>query len=149
MKVILLDHVENLGAAGEVVEVKNGYGRNWLIPQGLARLATKGVVRAQEEVLKQQVRRRAQEQANAAVLQAELERITLQVEARVGEDNRIFGTVTSQQVALALATQGFQINRRSITIDEDIKVLGDYTATVRLHAEVQAKVTLRVVPEEA
>ena len=149
MKVILLADVQNLGSEGDIVSVKNGYGRNWLIPQGLAQMATPGLVRAFEDQLRQQARRRAQERNNADEIKKQLETEILEIRAKVGEENRIFGTITAQQVALELASQGFNIDRRIITINEDIKVLGEYTATVKLHAEVHAQLKLRVVPADS
>lgn len=147
MKVILLQDVENLGDEGDIVTVKAGYGRNYLIPQGWARIATDGAVRARREEMRQQVRKRAQQRDNAALLQKELETAEVVIEAKVGEENRIFGTVTPQQVALKLATQGFNIDRRHVRLNEDIRLIGVYTATVKLHAEVDAQVKVRVVPE--
>ncbi|MYH08077.1 MAG: 50S ribosomal protein L9, partial [Rhodothermaceae bacterium] len=117
MKVILLNDVKNLGSEGDVVSVKNGYGRNWLIPQGLAQMATPGVVRALEDQMRQQARRRAQERNNAEEIRNQLENVVVKVEAKVGAENRIFGTITPQQVALGLALQGFNIDRRTITLN--------------------------------
>ena len=146
MKVILLADVQNLGNIGEVVNVKNGYGRNWLIPQGLAQMATPGAVRAFEDQLRQQARRHAQERNNAEEIKNQLENATVKVEAKVGAENRIFGTITAQQIALGLALQGFNIDRRIISLNEDIKILGEYTATVKLHADVHAQLSVHVVP---
>ena len=146
MKVILLNDVKNLGSEGDVVSVKNGYGRNWLIPQGLAQMATPGVVRALEDQMRQQARRRAQERNNAEEIRNQLESVVVNVEAKVGAENRIFGTITPQQVALGLALQGFNIDRRTITLNEDIKVLGEYKATIKLHTEVHAELSVHVVP---
>ncbi len=146
MKVILLNDVKNLGNEGDVVSVKNGYGRNWLIPQGLAQMATPGVVRALEDQMRQQARRRAQERNNAEEIRNQLENVVVKVEAKVGAENRIFGTITPQQVALGLALQGFKIDRRTVTLNEDIKVLGEYKATVKLHAEIHAQLSVHVVP---
>ena len=147
MKVILLQDVENLGDEGDIVTVKAGYGRNYLIPQGWARIATDGAVRARREEMRQQVRKRAQQRDNAALLQKELEKVEVVIEAKVGEENRIFGTVTPQQVALKLATQGFNLDRRHVRLNEDIRLIGVYTATVKLHSEVEAQLKVRVVPE--
>lgn len=146
MQVILLKEVEKLGEEGEIVSVKNGYGRNYLIPQGLARLATPGAIKAQKEEERQASRKRLQEKENAEQLAAEMANMELVVTAKVGEENRIFGTVTSQQVALQLATKGIQIDRRKIELDEDIKVIGVYTASVKLHPKVTATVKVRVEP---
>ncbi len=128
------------------MSVKNGYGRNWLIPQGLAQMATPGVVRALEDQMRQQARRRAQERNNAEEIRNQLENVVVKVEAKVGAENRIFGTITPQQVALGLALQGFKIDRRTVTLNEDIKVLGEYKATVKLHAEIHAQLSVHVVP---
>ncbi|MDX1545348.1 MAG: 50S ribosomal protein L9 [Rhodothermales bacterium] len=147
MKVILLQDVEKLGEEGEIVTVKAGYGRNYLIPQGIARLATDGVVKARREEIRQQARKRAQREADAVALKKQLEGTEVVVEARVGEENRIFGTVTPQQVALKLATQGFEIDRRQIELAEDIRVIGIYTAHVKLHTNVVADLKVRVIPE--
>lgn len=147
MQVILLKDVDNLGEEGEIVSVKNGYGRNYLIPQGLASIATKGAVKARREEMRQQVRKRAQAQENAEEVRAQLEQTELVVEAKVGEENRIFGTVTAQQVALKLAAQGYTLDRRQIELNEDIRVIGVYTAHVKLHTNVTAQVKVRVVPE--
>ncbi len=146
MKVILLTDIQNLGNEGDVVSVKNGYGRNWLIPQGLAQMATPGLVRAFEDQLRQQARKRAQELNNAEEIKNQLENTVVKVEAKVGAEDRIFGAITAQQVALGLAVQGFNIDRRIITINEDIKILGEYTATIKLHAEVHAQLRVHVVP---
>jgi large subunit ribosomal protein L9 len=147
MKVILLKDVDNLGEEGDVVSVKDGYGRNFLIPQGLALMATPGVQRARQEELRQASRKRLKEKENAEALAAELADTELLVMARVGEENRIFGTVTSQQVAVMLAERGIDVDRRKIELDEDIRMIGVYTASVRLHSDVTAKVKIRVEPE--
>lgn len=147
MKVILLGDLKNLGEEGEVVTVRAGYARNYLIPNGLACLATPGAVRARQDQLQQQIRKRAQERKNAQMLRSELEKVVVRVEAKVGEEDRIFGTVTPQQVALGLAVQGFQIDRRTISFSEDIRSLGVYTATIKLDSGVQAKVKVQVMPE--
>ena len=147
MKVILLQDVDNLGDEGDIVAVKNGYGRNYLIPQGLAQMATKSAVKARQEEARQQVRKRAQMRENAEAVRQQLEQTEVVVEAKVGEENRIFGTVTPQQVALKLAMQGFNFERRQVTLSEDIRVIGVYTAHIKLFTDVIADVKVRVVPE--
>ena len=147
MKIILLQDVENLGDEGDIVTVKAGYGRNYLIPKGWARIATDGAVKARREEMRQQVRKRAQQRDNADLLKKEIEKVEVVIEAKVGEENRIFGTVTPQQVALKLATQGFTIDRRHVRLNEDIRLIGVYSATVKLHSEVEAQLKVRVVPE--
>lgn len=147
MQVILLKDVDNLGDEGDIVSVKDGYGRNYLIPQGMAHLATEGAIRARREEMKQQARKRAQMKDDAEEVKRQLESTEVLVLAKVGEENRIFGTVTSQQVAVKLAQEGFNIDRRDITIEEDIRVIGVYTAKVKLHSDVTADLKVRVEPE--
>jgi len=147
MQVILLQDVDNLGDEGDIVSVKDGYGRNYLIPQGMAHLATDGTIRARREEMRQQARKRAQMKEDAEEVKRQLENTEVLVLAKVGEENRIFGTVTSQQVAVKLAQEGFDIDRRDITIEEDIRVIGVYTAEVKLHSDVTAELKVRVEPE--
>ena len=146
MKVILLKDVEKLGDQGDIVSVKNGYGRNFLIPQRLARLATPSAVKTQEELRRQAARRVAQEKEGALEVARQLEQQELVIPVAVGEENRIFGTITNQQVATELATRGFDIDRRKIELDDEIRLTGVYTATVKLHPEVSGKVKIRVEP---
>ena len=148
MEVILLKNVDKLGEEGEIVEVKPGYGRNYLIPQGLARMATKGILKQRREEERQAARRVAHQKENAQEIAEELKDIEVDIRAKVGEEDRIFGTVTTQQIALELAKQGLDVDRRTIELPEDIRRLGVYRATIDLHEEVTAKLTVRVVPEE-
>ena len=145
MQVILLQDVDNLGTEGEVVGVKNGYGRNYLIPQGLARMATPGTIKAREEEVRQTARKTAQKKQDAERVARELEGTEVVVAVRTGEENRIFGTVTPQQLAVELASRGFEVDRRRIEFTEDIRVIGVYTAKVRVHPEVTANVKVRVI----
>jgi large subunit ribosomal protein L9 len=147
MKVILLQEVENLGDEGEIVTVKNGFGRNYLIPRGFARLATVGTIKAWKEERRQASRKLAQKQGDAQALAAEIGKIELLLTARVGEENRIFGTITSQQIADALASQGVRVDRRKVELDEEVRTLGVYTASVRIHSAVTATVKFRVDAE--
>lgn len=147
MQVILIQDVDNLGAEGDIVTVKAGYGRNYLIPQGLALLATDGAVRARKEEMRQQARKRAEMKGQAEEVKKQLENTEVLILAKTGEENRIFGTVTAQQIAVKLAQQGFNVDRRNITIDEDIRVIGVYTANVKLHPDVVAQAKIRVEPE--
>lgn len=147
MKVILTQDLENLGAEGEVVTVKDGYGRNYLIPRGLAVVATPGQMRQREEEIRQASRKRAQARENAEAQKRELENLEIPITAKVGEENRIFGTVTSQQIAVELARRGFEIDRRDIELSEDIRMVGVYTASVKLYSDVVAQVKVQVMPE--
>lgn len=147
MKVILLQEVENLGESGDIVTVKNGFGRNYLIPRGLARLATASSVKAWKEERRQASRKLAQKQGDAQNLANELAKMDLVLRAKVGEENRIFGTITSAQLVEALAAEGVSVDRRKVELSEDVRMLGVYTATVKLHPEVTAELKFRVEPE--
>ena len=147
MKLILTQDVEKLGEEGDLVTVKDGFGRNFLIPRGLARLATAGAVRAHEEERRQKSRRLAKKKDSALEVARQLEATEVLIPVKVGEENRIFGTVTSQQLAVELAKRGFEVDRRKVELSEDIRVIGVYSATVRLHPEVTAEVKVRVVSD--
>lgn len=147
MRLILLEDVENLGEEGSIVTVKDGYGRNFLIPRRLARVASQGAVRQYEEIQRQRARKHARAQEDAEAMKAQLEGAQVVIAARTGEENRIFGTVTSQQVAVELNKQGFEIDRRDIQLDEDIRMIGVYTATVKIHRDVSASVKIQVISE--
>ncbi|MDX1590943.1 MAG: 50S ribosomal protein L9 [Balneolaceae bacterium] len=148
MKLILKEDVEKLGTAGELVDVKDGYGRNYLIPQGKATLATPGAIR-QYEHLKRQAALRADLSVEAAKELAEqLETTSVTIPVTVGEDDKIHGTVTNIQVAEALEERDIIIDRRKISLDQDIKSLGEYTATVDLLGDLNPKVKVWVVKED-
>jgi large subunit ribosomal protein L9 len=147
MKLVLKQDVENLGVAGEIVTVKDGFGRNFLIPQGLAVLATKGAVKSAEENVRQASRKREAAQSSAQQLADKLSNVSVTVSVTAGEDGRIFGTVTTQQVADALTDKGFEIDRKKITLD-DVKALGEYKASVQVMADIRAEVTVWVVKDE-
>jgi large subunit ribosomal protein L9 len=147
MQVILLNDVEHLGETGEVHEVADGYGRNYLIPQGLARVATDGAIRQLRDERRQQARKQAAKKEEAEKIKKELEDMQVVFSAKVGEDNRIFGTVTTQQIAVELTNRGFTIDRRDIALDEDIRYVGAYTATISLRDDVEASLDIQVIPE--
>ena len=147
MKVILLRDVESLGSAGEVVQVKSGFARNFLIPQRQALVASDTNVAQFESKRKQHaaVSERERRAAEAVAKQLEADSITAQV--RVGEEDRLFGSVTLQNIADLLAEKDYDIDRRAIQLEEPIRALGVYTIDVRLHADVTANVKLWVVKE--
>lgn len=148
MKVILKEDVEKLGTAGELVDVKPGYGRNYLIPQAKAALATDGAIRHYEK-MKRQAELRAELTVDAAKeLAQKLEATSVTIPVTVGEDDKIHGTVTNIQVAQALEERDIIIDRRKITIDEDIKSLGEYTATVDVLGDLKPKVKVWVVKQD-
>ncbi len=147
MKIILKETLENLGKAGEIVEVKPGYARNFLIPQGKANLATESAMRAYKEE-KKLIERKASKEKNAAEeLSEKLSKISVTSAVQVGEEEKIFGSVTSQNIADLLKDQGFDIDRRKIVLDDGLKALGVYDVKVKLHPEVDATIKVWVVRE--
>ena len=147
MKLILREDVDKLGESGDIVEVRAGYGRNYLIPQGKAMMATDGALK-QVERMKEQAERRAELTVERAQDMAErLETTSVTIPVEVGEDERIHGSVTTQDVADALAERDIDIDKRKITIDQDIKTLGEYTATISLISEIKAQIKVWVVKE--
>ena len=137
MKVILRQNTEGLGQIGEVVDVKDGYARNFLIPRKLAYAALKGNVKALEEEKKTLSKKREQELAAAETLAAELEKVSVTIPVQVGEEDKIFGSVTNQMIADALKEKGYEIDRRKIEIEEPIKSLGIYGIDIKLHPSVK------------
>ena len=147
MKVILLKDVESLGSAGEVVQVKDGYGRNFLIPRNEALVATDTNV-AQFELRRKQHEAVAERERRAAeVVAKKLEGDSLTAQVKVGEEDRLFGSVTVQNVAELLEEKGYEIDRRAIHLGDGIRELGVYNVEVRLHNDVTATVKLWVVKE--
>lgn len=148
MKVILKEDVEKLGEKGDIVEVANGYGRNYLIPNRKAVVATDGNVKQVEEEKRQQRLKIQKRKEDAQELADRLSDLDLEIPMTVGEENRIFGTVTTHQLTEALADHGIDVDRRDVTIHGDVRVLGTYTATIDVHPDVDAQLTFDVVPEE-
>jgi large subunit ribosomal protein L9 len=148
MKLILKEDVEKLGSAGDLVDVKPGFGRNYLIPQGKAELATDGAIR-QYEHLKREAALRAELSVEAAKeLAQQLEATSVTIPVTVGEDDKIHGTVTNIQIAEALEERDILVDRRKISLDQDIKSLGEYTATIELMGELKPQVKVWVVKED-
>lgn len=147
MKVILRKNFDQLGKVGDVVNVKDGYARNYLIPRQIAYQATAGNIRALEEEKKQIQKREAKELEEAQKLAAELEKVSVTIPVKVGEEDKIFGTVTNQMIVDALKEKGFEIDKRKVEITEQIKSLGIYTVAVKLHSNVTASIKTWVVRE--
>lgn len=142
MKLILTENVDKLGTAGELVDVKDGYGRNYLIPQGKAFMATPGAIRDYKEKERQAALKLQQNEEVAKELAAELEETTLTIPVTAGEEGKIHGTVTTQQLADALQEKDIIVDKRNIELNEDVNALGEYTATVAISAKY--KPTLKV-----
>ena len=148
MEVILKQDVDNLGSANEVVTVKDGYGRNYLIPKGIAFLATPAMKKVMAENMRQQAHKAAKVKEEAESLATKLEGVSLKIGAKAGESGKIFGSVNTIQLAEALAKAGFEVDRKKISIKEEpIKNIGSYTATIKLHKEVSQEVKFDVVEE--
>ena len=147
-QVILRTDVENLGRAGDVVDVKAGYARNYLIPQGLAYSASEGNVRRLENERRAASLSMERQRDRAERLAAEVEGRSVTFRVKAGEEGRLFGSVTTADIADQLAQDGVVIDRRDIMLDEPLKELGVFRVPVRLHAEVRPEVTVWVVAEE-
>lgn len=147
MKIILRQDHEKLGKVGDIVDVKDGYARNFLIPRSIGYAATTGNLRALEEEKKQHVDRQKKDLRSAEKLAAELEKLSVTLKMKVGEDEKLFGSVTSQMIADAVAEKGFTIDKRTIELDETIKALGIYTVPVKLHPTVSGNLKVWVVRE--
>ncbi len=147
MKIILRADVENLGRLGDVVTVKAGYGRNFLLPQGLAMVATPGNQKVFELERKKLQARMDALRADADGLAARLDGLTLVIPMRVGDNDKLYGSVTSVIVGEYLTAQGIEIDRRRILFDQAIRTLGEHPVRVRLHADVVASLTVKVISE--
>ena len=148
MKVILTQEVLGLGDPGEVVQVKNGYGRNYLVPQGLALMATKKNIKTLEAERQRIEAAQSREAEKVKAEAATLAGVKVKVEARAGEGGKLYGSVTNMQIAEALAALGFEIDRRRIILAEGpIKKLGTYSLPVKLHPKVVVEIELEVYPE--
>lgn len=147
MEIILIQDVANLGYKNDIVKVKDGYGRNYLIPNKMAIIANESNRKQLAENMKQQAKKMAEMLASAQQLAEKLAAMTITVAVKANEDGKIFGTVTTAQVSEALAAQGIEIDRKVITI-EPVKELGEAVAFARLHREVKAEIKLNVVAEQ-
>jgi len=145
MKIILKEDLEKLGKCGEVIQVKDGYARNYLFPKNLAIPATKGNLRSIEELTRQKKFRDEKKKKGAEKLKSDLEKNSITAEVKVGEEDRVFGSVTSQDIAELLKEKGFDIDKRKVELEEPIKALGVYTVPIKIDAEFVANLKLWVV----
>jgi large subunit ribosomal protein L9 len=148
VQIILMQDVDNLGETGDLVDVKPGFARNFLLPKGIALRATAANLRRFDEERDHLVDRSSRELEKASVLAAKIEAQSLNFPVKAGEDGRLFGSVTSGDIATGLADQGVQVDRHRIQLDEPIKQLGTYKVVVRLSANIQPEVTVWVVAED-
>ena len=147
MKVILRKDFEALGQIGDIVEVKEGYARNFLIPRKIAYTALTGNIRALEEEKQNLARKSEQELQAAEALAMELEKVSVTIPVQVGEEDKIFGSVTNQMISDALSEKDYEIDKRKIEIEEPIKTLGIYSVNIKLHKNINAKIKVWVVRE--
>ena len=148
MEIILREHVDNLGRRGEVVNVAAGYARNYLLPRELALLVTANNRRQIERERKLADVREAEEKQSAEAFAAKIGAVTCVVARRVGDQDALYGSVTAADIAECLASQGIEVDKRKVQLDDPIKQLGDFTVPIRVHREVTAQVALKVVQEE-
>lgn len=148
MEVILRDHIPNLGRVGEIVTVKDGYARNYLIPHGLAYQATEGNKRRIESEAKHQAIRLAEQKADADAVAARLADVELHFTAKAGEGDKLFGSITTGDIAVQLKERGFPIDKRLIELREPIRLIGAHPVTIRLHPDVRAEIRVWVAKED-
>ena len=149
MEVILREHVDNLGRRGEIVKVAAGYARNYLLPRKLALAVTEANKRQIERERAVAEARDAEEKSAAEALGQRMNAIEVEIARRIGENNIMYGSVTTSDVAAALHAKGFDVEKRRIVLHEPIKTVGDHVVPVKIHREVTANVKVKVVPEQA
>ncbi|MDP3769296.1 MAG: 50S ribosomal protein L9 [Dehalococcoidia bacterium] len=147
MDIVLLNDVEKLGVSGEIVKVRPGFARNFLIPRGLAALATPARVRAAAETGKQKAKRSERLKAHAETLKAAIESRPLTLTLSVGEDGKPFGAITNHDIAEALTAKGHTLEKHAVQLAEPIKALGAFEVPVRLHADVTATLKLQITKQ--
>ena len=148
MEVILREHVDHLGRRGDIVKVAEGYARNYLLPRNLALAVNEGNKRQIDRERKNAEARELEEKSQAEAFAARLAEVEIAIPRRVGENDTLYGSVTTVDIATALAAKGFEIDRRKITLAEPLKALGQVTVPVKIHREVTAQVKVSVVPEK-
>lgn len=149
MDVILTENVKNLGTIGEVVKVKPGYGRNFLVPQGLAVEASEAKLKEVEHHKRQLNRKAEKLSQEAADVKARIEAVECTFVHKASEEGKLFGSVTSMEIAESLAAQGIEIDRRKILLEQPIKELGEHSIDIKLNAGVNAIVKINVISEDA
>jgi large subunit ribosomal protein L9 len=148
MEIILREDVEKLGTRGQLVKVAPGYARNFLLPKRLAVAATESNKKIVEQERQGHLRKEAKLVSDASELGKMMSGVSVTIKQKAGENNQLFGSVTSKDIADALEQQGYTIERRKIALDEPIKTLGEFKVTLRLHKEVPAEITVHVVKED-
>ena len=147
MEIILKQDIHTLGYKNDIVTVKNGYGRNYLIPTGVAILATESARKMHAENMRQSAHKQEKIKNEALELAKKLEAVTITLGAKTSTTGKIFGSVNNIQIAEALAAQGFEIDRKVIAIKDAVKEIGKHSATIKLHKEVKVEIAFEVVSE--
>jgi large subunit ribosomal protein L9 len=147
MEIILRETIDNLGRAGQVVKVADGYARNYLLPKKLAYVATPGNLKVIEAERNSLLRKEAKQKEDAEKLQKMLEAVEVTIRRKVGEQDALYGSVTNADVAEALEKKGFDIEKRKIHMDDHIKTVGEFSIPIRLFKDVTAHIKLKVEPE--
>ena len=147
MKIILKQSVDTLGKAGDIVKVKSGYGRNYLIPKGLGVLATPSMINATMQEIERKAIKEAKSKENLEIIANKLNTIKLTFALKAGEDDKLFGSVTTQMISDSLNEKGYKVDKKYIAVDETIKTLGNYSAIVDFGDDISAKVKLKVIAE--
>jgi len=147
MEIILKEDIKGLGYKNDVVTVKPGYGRNFLIPKGAATMATESAKKIVAENVKQAAHKAEKIKNDALSIAEKLNGVTIEIKAKVGESGKIFGAVTSLQLSDALKEKGFAIDRKKVSFKGDVKEVGEYTASIDLHKEVKQEIKFKVVAE--
>ncbi|MGE4232225.1 MAG: 50S ribosomal protein L9 [Bacteriovoracia bacterium] len=148
MKVILRENIENLGKTGDIVKVSDGFARNFLLPRNLVEIADENNVKAMDHHKKVLSKKREKEVKSAGEIAKQLESFSCTIETKVGENDKLFGSITNSHIADSLKKAGFQIDRRAIQLPEPIRQAGVHTVAVKLHSDVSAKIKVWVVPEK-
>ena len=148
MKIILNQSVDSLGSEGEIVEVKAGYARNYLIPKGWAKQATKINIVATEKAIDDRLKKEAKTRENLEALTIQLDKLSLKFEMKTGEDDRLFGSVTAQMISEAITEKGYTVDKKEIEIPEPIKHIGKYFVHVKLGPELDAKIKVKVAAQK-
>ena len=148
MEVILKQDIQNIGSKNDIVTVKNGYGRNFLIPKGMATLATPSAIKMHEENIRQRAHKEEKIKNEALEVAKKMGKISLSIGAKTSSTGKIFGSVNTIQIAEALKEKGYDIERKNIAIPEDqIKEVGKFTATIKLHKEVSVDIEFEIIAE--
>jgi large subunit ribosomal protein L9 len=149
MEVILREHVDNLGRRGDVVKVASGYARNYLLPRKLALAVTESNKRQIDRERVAAEARDAEERSGAEAVARRMEQVEIEISRRVGENDTMYGSVTTADIAQALTAKGFEVEKRKIALHDAIKSVGEHTVAVKIHRDVTAQVKIKVVPAQS